>query len=230
MNYLALGAKSLKKAQKAQINLAERLKIAEDAGMGFPYPERMLENEKKRVLEEEFAFLSEAMEIGLSYYQMAKTRLAGEKSERVYMVTVRPRASTDFFKFYNCVCEYVQKWIEKYSWYKYVFEQKGEDIDTMGTGFHVHFLFGTNTVNFYPSHILREAVKSFNWCCERQCIQVDSIKNLKRAIEYIKGEKHDVLKSKAVAFDSEWRAANGLEEIYEYEADGQVQAVCSTEK
>jgi len=211
MNFLALGAKSLRKAEKKRLEVIR---------MNHKYQDTLgLVNaidpdaEFQRCLDEEYTFMTRAMDIGLSYFAMAKARLATETSDRPYMITIRPPHDTNWILFKNTTETFINKWKDSWTNYEYAFEQKGETIDDVGKGFHVHIIITTNKTNYYPSHILRDAKKAWDYVGSN-CIQVDTLKNLAKAKGYIRGDKAQE-KQGAVAMDSIWREKIGIKEIYE---------------
>lgn len=155
----------------------------------------------------------DAAEVAVDF---AKT-IASVKAEqdtdgmRYYLITVRPpNEARGFLEFKKDVENYVEKWGKKWATYTYVFEQKGENPEELGKGFHFHMVMGTETINYYPSHILRDLKKHFHYTAP-QCIKVDKIRNLERAYEYIDGDKKSEQKAPAVAMDKLWRQQMGLE-------------------
>lgn len=151
----------------------------------------------------------ETCELGIElmsgFKGMVKERIGIEGSgSRWYLITVRPPHDTRWEKFKLGVEQYVTKHSPKWIEYEYVFEQKGEDIEHLGYGFHTHMIICTNTKNYYPSHMLRDLKSQFNYV-NAACIQVDTIKNLNRAREYIHGIKNNDEKLKAVEMDKVWR-------------------------
>lgn len=212
MNFLALGAKSLRKAEKKKLEVIRMNHKFKDT-LGI---EQAIDPdaEFQRCLDEELVFMTRAMDIGLTYFAMAKARLSTETSDRPYMLSVRPPPTTNWMVFKHTTETFVAKWKDSWTNYEYAFEQKGETLDTLGQGFHVHIIITTNKANYYPSHILRDAKKAWHYVASN-CIQVDTLKNLAKAKGYIRGDKAQDEKQGAVAMDSVWREKIGIKEIYE---------------
>lgn len=206
MNFLTLGMKTHKKctdfAQKNTVDM-------NDKNEWLRHYDFMADVERTRIIK--------AMDIGLEYFDMFKKRMAQVKDEngRCYMITVRPDTSKiKFCNFRELVTQYLNKWSNKWIWWEYTFEQKGNSSNTIGNGFHMHLIICTASENYYPSHLLRDCYSQFNICTAKNCIQIDTIKNLARAKEYIRGDKKDDDKLKCIAYDIMWRNQNNLENIY----------------
>lgn len=217
MNFLTLGAKTLKKAQKAMREQESNILKANGLGMNIPMatPQEVFDS----VIENEMRFMEQAMDIGLRYFEMAKTRLGSNKENvRHYMLSVRPPEGTNFVTFKRDTEEFINKWVEKWCWVEYAYEQKGESIETMGKGFHCHMVFATKTPNYYPTHILRDAKRQWTYVAAN-CIQCDTLNNVERARYYIRGDKNDE-KEAAVMMDNIWRQSLNMENLV---VRGQVQ-------
>lgn len=209
MNFLTLGAKSLKKAQKAARQQAESIEKAKHMGLdtsSMKTPDEVM----NIALEDDFLFMEKAMDVGLRFYEMATTKLgrATDNLTRTYMLTVRP-PSCNFATFKNSCDEFIGKWSKKWIWAEWAYEQKGTCIEDAGKGFHIHIVFCTNTPNYFPSHILRDAYKSWPYVAP-QCIQIDTLKDVERARYYIRGDKKNEAKEEACVIDVLWRLNMGL--------------------
>lgn len=139
------------------------------------------------------------MDIGSQLLESYGTRMKGG---RHYMITIRPAdGSITFEKFKSDVMKFVQPLLN----YELAFEQKGECTEDLGKGFHVHIIMKGTTEQHYPSKLLRNAQKEFKYVAAH-CIQVDTLRNLDKAREYIRGKKNDEKKMRAVEFDKQWRS------------------------
>lgn len=219
MNFLTLGAKSLRKAQKAVIKYQTQIETAKSHGLDtsdMAKPEEIFE----QTLEDDFKFIEQAMDIGLKYFAMAKKKLKNPEDEaRYYMLTIRPPPTVKWETFkYDCDV-FLKKWSDKWEWAEWAYEQKGTDQESMGTGFHIHLVLKTTVENYYPSHIRRDAEKQYTYVA-KNCIDCAKVASLTRAREYIRGIKNDSEKEEAVKWDSIWRESKKLESLYE---SGQVQ-------
>jgi len=212
MNFLALGARTLKAAEKARGDAAYRKLETEFAGIPYTGPDPdELYNE---TIDREFDRMTRAFDIGLTYFEMAKQKLGKNTSNRWYMLTIRPPSGKVALTTFTAdVHKHVQKWKNHWVSYEYVFEQKGETLETMGTGFHTHIIIETNRPNYYPSHIKKSAATDFPYTNQR-AIDVATLKNVVRAKEYIRGCKQAIEKEPAVVMDKPWRAANKLSDLY----------------
>jgi len=219
MNFLTLGLRSLKIAEKAKRDAVARNEYMRSAGLTCAVsPEDAFE----QALAAEGARLERAMEIGMGYFAMAKTRLGGGAAVsdgRWYMLTVRPPPGTDLLRLKETTEAFVATWGSSWEEYEYAFEQKGETLEELGKGCHVHLVLRTSKSNYYPSHILRDAKRAWPWVAAN-CIQCDALNNVARAKAYIRGDKGKEEKLASAAMDSVWRQREGLLELYE---SGQVQ-------
>jgi hypothetical protein len=208
MNFLALGAKSLKKAQKARTQAAINKQQMEDHGIPCNIDPNAVFEE---TLERDYQFMEDAMEIGIRYFKMAKERLGANAT---YMLSIRPPDKTDLAKFVRDVSFFVGTWAKKWSWFEYAFEQVGETAETMGKGFHCHLIFEINATNYYRQHILRDAFSGFPYVAQPS-IHLDKLFNVERAKEYIRGIKKDDDKELGVEFNTPWREKVGLLNLYD---------------
>lgn len=231
MNFLALGARTLKAAEKASTKAnMERFQASIDGvTYGGPTPEQAYD----QTVQHEFTRMERAFDIGLTYFDMAKRKLGkGNTEGRWYMLTTRPPPGCNWPRYLHAIETFVSKYGGQWCEWEYAFEQTGTSLETMGTGFHCHILFNTNKVNYYPSHILRDAKASFPFIAAN-CIQVDSIVNITKAKQYIRGEKKDE-KLAGVSFNTPWRQSKNLKDLYTSnppegttKEHGQVQTVLS---
>lgn len=151
------------------------------------------------------------MDIGCQLLESFGSRM----KSRHYMITIRPPENViTFEKFKKDVENYVEPLIN----YEYAFEQKGECEADLGKGFHVHIIMRGTTEQHYPSKLLRNAQRLFNYVAAH-CIQVDTLRNLDKARAYIRGKKNDEQKMLAATFDPVWRASARVAQVI---ASGQV--------
>lgn len=222
MNFLSLGMRSLKHAKKARRERSLANEQLVNAGLVPPVSP---EEAYQQALDEDAARVEAALEIGMRYHAMAKARLGSkEAAERWYMLSVRPPEGTNIRTLKYAVEGFVKAWSSGWAEWEYAFEQKGETVDELGRGLHVHMVLRVSKANYYPSHILRDAKRAFPFVAAN-CIQVDTLNNVARAKEYIRGGKEEK-KQGAAAMDRVWRQREGLQELYE---SGQVQPLSITE-
>lgn len=202
----------VKAANKAKLEAIRRIDMGGD---GDPELARQL------TIQAEFKKLDEAAELGMEVFMKLKDKLSKSTnpSIRTYMITIRPKHDTNFLTFKKDVESFVDRWKNKWDYYMYAFEQKGTSLDTLGYGFHVHIVIDTMSKSCFPSHILRGALTIFGNYTAANCIQVDTIKNRSKALEYIQGIKEQN-KMSCVEFDKIWRTQCRLESSYQ---SGQVQ-------
>jgi hypothetical protein len=223
MNFLALGARTLKVAEKARSKACMETFQAEVNGViyGGPTPDEAYQ----QAVDNEYARMEKAFDIGLTYYDMANVRLKRTSDDgRWYMLTTRPPHDCNWNRYLHSVKTFINKYSPQWCEWEYCFEQIGTSTETMGKGFHCHMLFNTKKQNYYPSHILRDAKTNFPYIAAN-CIQVDSIVNLEKTKQYIRGHKKQE-KLESVSFNTPWRVSKNLKDLYSNNSpieSGQVQ-------
>jgi len=219
MNFLSLGLKTLKLANKAKQEQIILNEVYKSHGLEPSIDPEFI---KERKLEDEFKKMEEAFDIGLKYYQMAKEKLKSNGG-RTYLLTIRPPHNIQFNQFQTDCLFYINKWSNKWLWWEYAYEQKGNSAETIGHGFHIHILFETNENNYYPSHIIRNTNGTFKYVANN-CIDCQTVKNITRAKEYIRGAKNDSNKQECIEWDIEWRRLNNLKNLYTNEEPTEVKS------
>ena len=130
-------------------------------------------------------------------------------------ITVNPKPAILLPEFMNICSKVMTKpWINKYL---YVLEQRGENDDDTGRGFHFHCLIDKGDYRF--SHARREFVSSFRKICDTQnyhtfnfayCKEID----IKKRQNYMIGEKADPDKHLKQAYDKKWRKIYNIPDYY----------------
>jgi len=211
MNFLSLGLRTLKAAEKARHTAILTNERAQNAGLtAICDPDEAYQH----ALDTEHARLEKAFDIGLTYYEMAKRKMKQESNDRWYMLTVRPPPGTNIKTLVHTTETFVNAWKADWQEYEYCYEQKGETEADMGKGCHVHMLIKTDKANYYPSHILRDAKRAWPYVAAN-CIQVDTLVNVAKAKAYVRGTKNHADKEASAALDPTWRTREGLLELYE---------------
>lgn len=212
MNFYTVASKILKQAEKAKIEQAKRNnQIIDQLGKlpdNIPTPEDAYEN----TLNQEMKKFDDTCNLGIDLMTRFSSKMKtinDNNGERWYFITVRPPHNTDWERFKFDCTHFCFVWKKKWLECTYVFEQKGEDEESLGHGFHWHMRFATNTVNYYPSHILRDLTRHFDYVA-KNCIKVETIKSLERCIEYMQGDKKSDAKKKACEMDIIWRQRNDI--------------------
>lgn len=140
-----------------------------------------------------------------------------KKDTKTVWITINPTADIKLDDFTKLVEKYVKrKWVT--SAYAYTFEQRGETPDKMGTGIHCHLVI-EDRGSKAPSEIQRETKKHFIKVCDvtnYHCLNVQFISHahFNDKIDYLRGIKWDAEKTPKLVIDKQWRAQNGLNEIY----------------
>lgn len=212
-NFYTVCAKILKNVDKS-------MKLRDECFNECNTIDKNREDYRDCILKDECKKAEETMDLALKMLAVFKDKANSIKGggDRCYMITIRPNENTLWETFYNDTESYISANLHRWKWVSYAYEQKGTNDDELGKGFHVHIILKTDTINYYPMHILRNTQKYFKQYVAPNCVQVDSIKNFDRACEYISGDKRlpngepDKEKLKAVAMDNKWRQKVGISE------------------
>lgn len=134
-------------------------------------------------------------------------------------ITVNPDKTVDLSKFLKKVKSCVsKKWIDEHL---YVIEQRGDNEETVGSGFHVHMLIYHQNKSKKWSDVKREIQSTFTSVCETSnpsCLKIKNVPSqtaYNNYLNYMIGKKKDV-KNKLVKqeFDKVFRKNNGLLDVY----------------
>lgn len=133
-------------------------------------------------------------------------------------ITINPRPpyNIETFKLFFKICMkvFTKPWYKRYC---AVLEQRGEDRESLGNGFHLHMLIDKG--DYRISHVRREFVSSFNRICDTSnisCFNIAFCKEcdiLKRQ-NYMVGEKADSSKHLKQSMDKIWRDIYDIKEYY----------------
>lgn len=130
-------------------------------------------------------------------------------------ITVNPYPNIGLQDFIN-VCHKVstKKWINQYV---YVIEQRGENLEEIGKGFHFHMLLDKG--DYRMSHLRREFISSFKKMCDTSnfhCFNISycKVNDLKKRQNYIVGQKKDSHKHLKQEYDKVFRARYNLKPYY----------------
>jgi len=109
-----------------------------------------------------------------------------------------------------------KKWFIEYS---YTIEQRGESLDELGKGLHVHLLFNRNQKR--PSECVRECYNTFSkytgitfTIFNQKCCKFYPLEYYQDKIQYMSGEKWEQDKMKKVEMDKEFRRINDIKVLY----------------
>lgn len=147
------------------------------------------------------------------------TEMCGSaKGDRSYFITIRPdTGKCDFIDFQTKVEKFLTR--KCFLDYTYSFEQKGECVEDLGKGFHVHIVAKMKQAS--KSNVLRDVLSSWNdWITDGKiaanCICVVPTKNGEKLIndyliEYKSDDEH---KEPTKQWDEIWRSNNSLQNLY----------------
>lgn len=127
------------------------------------------------------------------------------KSDYVF-ITVNPREGVSLKEFEKTVSKSVQKTFIKKS--LHVIEQRSEDMENLGRGFHTHILI--NKGDYRMSHLRREYARTFGKFCDvsnPHCFNISTCKpaHIIRRQNYMLGQKKDISKHQKQLMDIEFR-------------------------
>lgn len=148
-----------------------------------------------------------------------------EKNSRAYwgLFSIRPAENNNLIAFLDTIHKITRK-----KWLKdnccYVFEQKGESLDTQGEGMHAHILFVLHGVLHGKKQKSRkQCLDEVIDTMERSSIKIESQgvdlrtgskEDLGQVYNYLVGDKADAKKHAAQEIDKVWREANEMQDLY----------------
>lgn len=136
-----------------------------------------------------------------------------------YFITINPKPDSDFKDFIKCV-----KSVWNWSWINklhYSIEQRSDNIDEAGKGFHAHFIL--EDFDNEKGKITKQFTTKFQPFCSppyKNTINIQEKKKewLKDKIDYIKGFKLDEGKPEKVEVDKLWRKKENIEDYYSFDS------------
>jgi len=138
-----------------------------------------------------------------------------EKTNYIFL-NVNPAPNHSLLSFQQLIEKNMKKvWIKDYC---YVLEQRGENPETIGKGFHTHIIIEKHPEKSY-SQCIKELARSFSKCCDTSNFHLFSgaiIKesDINKRRQYILGVKQDTQKHLKQQFDIIWRKENFLKTSY----------------
>lgn len=130
-------------------------------------------------------------------------------------ITINPRPSVNLIEFTNLLAKSVTKsWICKYL---YVIEQRSDNEDELGKGFHAHMLIDKGDYRF--SHANREFASTFKKVCDIQNFHTFNFalckeSDLSKRQNYMLGRKADIEKHKKQDMDILFRKRYNFSDYY----------------
>ena len=189
----------------------------------FPYEIYALEEQMKSLTKWITKDKLENQEYSNTNFQVVQD-LYNEKQKRkenkkpFYFITINPKPDIDFNEFKSNIEDISTfTWVEKCYW---VFEQRGNNNDTIGNGFHAHILIEKHNCEFgkMKSQITNK-FKKFVGIVSDNTINIQKKKRewLNDKLEYIMGKKYDEGKPEKQEIDLIWRKNNNLENYYTFD-------------
>jgi len=140
---------------------------------------------------------------------------ADESKSDFAFITINPLPDVPLSDFRKAVEKSVKKTFIKKS--LYVIEQRGENMEELGKGPHVHMLIDKK--DYRPSHMRREFVRSFEKICDvsnPSCFNIKSCKpeDLSKRQKYMLGVKSDEKKHLKQKIDRPFRRKFAIKDYY----------------
>lgn len=143
-----------------------------------------------------------------------------EKEESLFktnyaFITINPKPDVPLTEFRKAVDKASKKTFIKKS--LYVIEQRGENLDELGKGFHTHMLIDKG--DYRPSHMMREFERTFKNLCDTSnpsCFNIRPCKenDLRKRQKYMLGSKKDPSKHLKQKFDKVFREKFVIRDYY----------------
>lgn len=173
----------------------------------------MIENLRQTMRKEFEEDLTEAKALDEIYEKVYNTKIESLDSE--WFLTVRPRPDVPFEDLKKLTEKFVNK--RFINTYFYVFEQKGNDENTLGDGHHVHILITLlKSAKVGIDKIKDEFISSFKKIANPASIKYIVAKRADALIknyllDHVSDDGHKELTAET---DKKWRTKIGLEEYY----------------
>jgi hypothetical protein len=136
-----------------------------------------------------------------------------------YFITINPRDDVTIVDFMTKIFKITNWKIFKKGYY--VYEQRGDSMDTIGKGFHCHILVEDYTIEY--KRLITRLEASFKMICMQPYKNTINVvrkkpEHAKETLEeYMRGDKQDDKLDK-VNYDKIWRRRNSIKEIYKWES------------
>lgn len=162
-------------------------------------------------MEEVWVNTKRTKEIYDKVYPKDESKLVGN-----YFVTIRPdERLIDFASFKTIVDKYLERKMIKSAFYS--FEQKGESLETLGQGFHVHIIvMGTTCTS--QAQLKDRTISTFKHCTAANCIEVCYIPDYQQRqnrvnylVDYTSKKGYKI---QTKIWDALWRQSVGLQDTY----------------
>ncbi len=143
-----------------------------------------------------------------------------EINKEWYFLTVNPAPDITLKDFMKTIQKaLLKKWI---TYYIFVIEQRGENEEELGKGFHTHIIFNKGIKH---CKVVTEMGNTFKKMCDISNFHLFNLKNIgeeekKRKIEYITGTKADDAKHLKQQMDIIFRKKENLKSYYILEDGG----------
>lgn len=137
-----------------------------------------------------------------------------ELNKEWYFLTINPRPDIKLSEFVKTIRKaLLKKWI---TYYIFVIEQRGENEEELGKGFHTHIIFNKGIKH---CKVVLEMSNTFKKLCDTSNYHLFNLKNIgdlekQRKIEYITGTKADPAKHLKQQMDIIFRKKENLKSYY----------------
>lgn len=153
-------------------------------------------------------------ERAVGFEQFFPTQNTPLSKSLIYWCTVNPKPEVDITAFVSQIHRVMNRSLVEQC--VYTFEQRGENINELGKGVHMHAIIwpGKSYSTSFCKHF-RDAVSNLVGCPNKHIWIVKAKGNwVNEKMNYLKGIKWDREKDKKCAFDKEWRSAIGIQPWY----------------
>lgn len=155
------------------------------------------------------------IQLSMTYMKLAEEEglVAPQNIVRTWFITIRPdEKKISFVDFKDVVEKYVKR--KCFITYAYSFEQKSEDEETLGKGFHAHIC--ANMTQRSKGEVLRDTQNTFKHCTAKNCIDVQLCKDPVTLINnyLVEYKSDDGHKEKTKDSDRLFREQQGLQALY----------------
>lgn len=138
-----------------------------------------------------------------------------EKIKSYFFCTINPKPDVNFFEFKICVDRLLTS--KSFLAYEAVYEQKGVNVDTLGSNYHTHIIIRGNST-LRRSHVISKVqnyFKNFVGLNQPDCPSIIDKKSLDHYRKYIRDGKLNIDdKREAALMDPKWRSVVGIDDIY----------------
>lgn len=201
-----------RKAKKDAETFADLKSKIDEFSCGSMEYKAIYAEEYEKAINRERAEFKEILHIAAGLHQ-DYLEVMGKQTNNWYFITVRPDTRKITFDEFFLLC---QKYVHRKCFHSYTlsFEQKGTDVESLGTGFHCHIVADCSWRS--KGEALRDTTSTFNKCTEPQCIEIKTTRNPDEIVQkYLCDyESKDEHKASTKEWDTMWRLHKNIKHLY----------------